>query len=105
MGSGIFLNADRTEILPMAMWTCNLVANECSDNAAICNALTMNRRMLRGKKDKNKKSSKSSKKGKNGKNGKKGKSNGNERDCKAIVNGQSLSTWCPSACGMCGDDN
>lgn len=90
--SGILLNADRTEILPMAMWTCTLVANECLDNAAVCESLTTNRRELKGKKGKSSKSGKKSKKSKG-------------KDCKTRVNGQRLSTWCPSACGMCGDKN
>ena len=95
--SGVFLNNDQTEILPMAMWTCEIVANECSDHGAICEDLDMNRRALRGKNGK--KSSKSGKKFKSGKSNKKGK------DCKARVDGQRLSTWCPSTCGVCGDEN
>jgi len=96
----IFLNQARTEVLPLAMWSCTLESNVCADNNAVCQPLGRERRAVRrlkrnkGKKAKRAKKSKSS-----------SSASSKPEQCRESVDGQPLSTWCPSACGECGGEN
>jgi len=80
--NGPLLNPDGGKVLPMATWSCTIVADSCSDHDGVA---------VRGK------SNKDCEWAGNPNNQKK-----KDRRCKKKYQGKTLSSnWCPQACGTC----
>ena len=85
--NGVFLNADKTEVLPMATWTCSIVPNSdsCVDHDDV---------MFKGQKKKNCAWA-----------GRPKKKKSRKRRCKKNYLGRKLRNYCPNACGTCSTEN
>jgi len=97
--NGVLLNLEKTEVLPMATWSCALTSNECSDHDGV---------MFDGSSDQDcawagNNGNPGRRNLKNNKRSKSSKSNANNNRCGRgkRFEGEHISNWCPNACGKC----
>jgi hypothetical protein len=79
--NGVLLSPDRTEVLPMATWTCTLVNKSCDDHDGVMQSGNLKRTCEWAGKPKKEKI--------------------RNRRCNRRFLRKKLSVWCPKSCGKC----